>query len=177
MRYAWGCEVRPFVQRLTAFGSFIAIAAMSLLPAPWKGRFATRGPLHSLEHILAFCALYLSISGAIAKATGAFIPRRQSQSSRLDCCSKPCKPASIQFPSNPPTSFTTRSVSPWAYSPDSPTGSAPPVSLIHPPECLSRPRRYSPRASLRLPGSHSPGSNPRALRLDRNHSQSLPPPP
>lgn len=50
------------MQRLTAFGLFIAIAAMSLLPAPWKGRFATRGPLHSLEHILAFCALYLLLS-------------------------------------------------------------------------------------------------------------------
>jgi hypothetical protein len=50
------------VQRLIAFGLLIAISAMSPLPAPWKGRFATRGPLHSLEHVFAFCALYLLFS-------------------------------------------------------------------------------------------------------------------
>ena len=50
------------MQRLNSFGLLIAITAMSLLPAPWKGRFSTRGPFHNLEHVLAFCALYLLLS-------------------------------------------------------------------------------------------------------------------
>jgi hypothetical protein len=35
---------------------------MSLLPAPWKGRFASRGLVHHFEHVLAFCTLFLLCS-------------------------------------------------------------------------------------------------------------------
>jgi hypothetical protein len=51
------------LQRIAALGLLIAIAAMSLLPAPWKGYFTIRGPMHNLEHVLVFCVLFLLASG------------------------------------------------------------------------------------------------------------------
>ena len=46
-------------QRYAAAALLGGMALISILPAPWKGHVASYGPLHSAEHIAAFCAVLL----------------------------------------------------------------------------------------------------------------------
>jgi hypothetical protein len=88
-----------------------AIAVMSLLPQPWKGRLATFGPFHDCAHIAAFflaCLLTLRpgkplrhavLSGAALWLFGIAL--------------EACRPGSTKAVWKSPTSWMISRASPW----------------------------------------------------------------
>jgi hypothetical protein len=55
-------------RRTVALGMLLAMAAVSVLPPPWKGHFASYGLFHDGEHIAAFCAAFLLLLPGTATA-------------------------------------------------------------------------------------------------------------